>query len=268
MFVTVDGLAEEGDLDASFGYQPFDFGDHAGGLSPLFRAAHGWHDAVSTELVATHLQADESLEGRRPHRGIAKRVVTLEGLEDGFLRALIAVEAEGADAFALGAGLADEFGNPRQLSGTANEIDVGRPLEDEVFVFLGHAADDADHEPGAVFFRVFEPPESGVDLFLGVGPDAAGVEKDRVGVVPIRRKFITVLAQPPHDELGVEHVHLAADGFDEELLLFHNSRPVKRNEERSLSILSVRRDTSSVFSRDPEGSAREYVPCGSRLNAA
>ena len=90
-----------------------------------------------------------------------------------------------------------------------------------VFVLLGHAADDADDEIGPRLLGVLETAERGVDLFLGVLADAAGVEKNGVGGVGVGRQLITVLAQSPHDELGVEHVHLAADGFDEQLSLFH-----------------------------------------------
>ena len=64
---------------------------------------------------------------------------------------------------------------------------------------------------------VLQPAQGAVDLVLGMLPDAARVEQDRVGLGGRRRQLVAVLAQAGHDQLAVEHVHLAADGFDVEL---------------------------------------------------
>ena len=58
--------------------------------------------------------------------------------------------------------------------------------------------------------------EGGVDLLLGVLADGAGVEQDDVGGGRLVDEFVALAAEAADDELAVEHVHLAADGFDEE----------------------------------------------------
>src|SRR5262245_63467759 len=47
--------------------------------------------------------------------------------------------------------------------------------------------------------------------------DAARIEQDDVGLALLVRDLVAEPAQRADDELAVEHVHLAADGFDEEL---------------------------------------------------
>ena len=118
---------------------------------------------------------------------------------------------------AFGANLAHERRHLVQLAGPDDEIDVRRPLEDDALVLLRHAAQDADDFVRVLALGVLEPAQCAVDLVLGVLPDAARVEQDRVGVVRAGRQLVTVLAQAGHDELAVELVHLAADGFDVEL---------------------------------------------------
>ena len=69
---------------------------------------------------------------------------------------------------------------------------------------------------GMFALGVLEPAEGAVDFVFGVLADAARVEEDRVGVVRIVRELVALFAQAGDDELAVEHVHLAADGFDVE----------------------------------------------------
>ena len=45
----------------------------------------------------------------------------------------------------------------------------------------------------------------------------AGGAQDHVGVIDGVRHFVAVAAQTSHDQLAVEHVHLAADGFEIQL---------------------------------------------------
>ena len=60
--------------------------------------------------------------------------------------------------------------------------------------------------------------EGGVDLLLGVLADGAGVEEEDVGVGGGVGEVVALPAERADDELAVEHVHLAADGFDVDLL--------------------------------------------------
>lgn len=92
------------------------------------------------------------------------------------------------------AGLADECGDFGELPGTDDDIDVWGFLKDEVLIFLGHAADDADDFGGAVAFAVFKSPESAVDFVFGVFADAAGVEDDGIGIFGIVCELVAVAA--------------------------------------------------------------------------
>src|SRR5262245_62081194 len=49
-----------------------------------------------------------------------------------------------------------------------------------------------------------------------MGPDGAGVEQDDVGRSGVVDELVALSAQTTDDELAIEHVHLTADGFDEE----------------------------------------------------
>src|SRR5438132_14380376 len=63
-----------------------------------------------------------------------------------------------------------------------------------------------------------QPAQRAVNLFLGVLPHAAGVEQDDVGLRRLVDYLVALAAQASHDQLAVEHVHLAADRFDVQLL--------------------------------------------------
>ena len=67
---------------------------------------------------------------------------------------------------------------------------------------------------GMLLLGVLQPAQGAIDFVLGVLADAARVEQDRVGFGRRGDEFVALLAQTGHDQLAVEHVHLAADGFD------------------------------------------------------
>ena len=94
----------------------------------------------------------------------------------------------------------------------------GRALADDLLVLLGHAAENADHLLGIFLLMPDEAAESGIDLLLGMFADAARVEQNDVGVDRLVDQFVALPAQTADDELAIEHVHLAADGFDVEFL--------------------------------------------------
>ena len=70
-----------------------------------------------------------------------------------------------------------------QLPRADHQVDVRGPLEDQLLVFLGHAAQHADDLVGMALFDVLQPAQGAVDLVFGVLADAAGVEQDRVGLL-------------------------------------------------------------------------------------
>src|SRR5262245_9315891 len=60
--------------------------------------------------------------------------------------------------------------------------------------------------------------EGAVNLVLGVLADAAGIEENDVGALDRLGQLVAVAAQTSHHELAIEHIHLAADGFEVEFL--------------------------------------------------
>ncbi len=132
----------------------------------------------------------------------------------------------------------DQFGQLRELSGSADDVDVGGSSLDELLVFLGHAPEDADDLVGVVFFVSSDSPEGAVDFVFGVLADATGVVQDDVGFFVRINQLIPAATECPHDQFAVEDVHLATDGFDVELW-FHDLRATfVRSIFRATSFLS------------------------------
>ena len=71
---------------------------------------------------------------------------------------------------------------------------------------------------GCLALGVLQPAQGAVDFVFGMLADAAGVEQNRVGLGWRIDQFVTVFAERRDNELAIEHVHLAADGFDVETL--------------------------------------------------
>ena len=67
-------------------------------------------------------------------------------------------------------------------------------------------------------FEILDPPQSAVNLVLGVLANRAGVEKDRVRLIHVGRQVIPFLAEPRDDQFAVQNIHLAANGFNIQLL--------------------------------------------------
>ncbi len=108
----------------------------------------------------------------------------------------------------------EQLGHLRELARADDQVDVRRALEDQLLVLLGHAAQHADDLVRVLLLDVLQPAQGAVDLVLGMLADAAGVEEDRVGAAGAVDQLVARLAQTGHHQLAVEHVHLAADGFD------------------------------------------------------
>ena len=116
------------------------------------------------------------------------------------------------------ANLGDQLRHLVQLAWTYDQIDVRGPPENQSLIFLSHAAQHADDLVRMMLLGVLEPAQGAVDLVFGMLPDTAGIEQDRIGVARVVGQLVAVFAQAGHDKLAVEHVHLAADGFDVEFL--------------------------------------------------
>ena len=100
-------------------------------------------------------------------------------------------------------------------------VNVGKAAEDIDAVALGHAADDADDEVRICCLALFQLAQARPDLLLGVLASGAGVVDDDVGLIAIVDQFVSLRAELPQDELAVEHVHLAAEGFQVQLSSTH-----------------------------------------------
>jgi hypothetical protein len=217
--VAVNGLTEERDLSAAFGGELETLGDDRRRRSALFGAADTGDDAVRAELVAADHDADISLVLRGAHRGVTERIETFVAAFD--LRA-VAVFAAEADFHSLsargtfGSDFANERGHLMELAGADDEINVRSAFENDALMVLGHAAEDADYRIRMFALGVFQPAEGAVDFVFRVLADAARVEEDCVGIVRIVRQLVPIFAQAGDDELAIEFVHLAADGFDVE----------------------------------------------------
>src|SRR5262249_40845300 len=128
---------------------------------------------------------------------------------------------------------------------------------DQILVFLGHATEDADDlfRMGALVAR--QSPQRGIDFVLGVLADATRVDQDNVGVASLVGDFVAEFPHPANDELAIEHVHLAADGFDKELLLRHGTRPRDRPGSPDSIIIANPTIPRRAEPREPPGFPRE-----------
>src|SRR5215211_5572612 len=98
---------------------------------------------------------------------------------------------------------------------------------------LGHASDDADDQPRFVRLPFAQFAQSGPNLLLGMLTNRAGVVEDHVGLVAVVHLFVSMGAELPEDQLAVEHVHLAAEGFQVEVSLHGTGRSYASEREVS-----------------------------------
>ena len=225
--VGVDRLANEGDLAAALGDELRGFGKDRRRGTGLLRPADAWHDAERAKLVTPGLRPDECLERRRPHRRIAVRVVALEALCHSVAAAGGAIEADLDPGRAAGEDLLDDPWHAVELPGADDEVDPRGPGANQLLIFLGHAAEDADDQAGAGLLLLPHPTEGRPDLVFGMLADAAGVVEDGIGLGRARRQLPSLAAQRRHDKLAVEDVHLAANGLDPESAMGGGGRHAK-----------------------------------------
>src|SRR5262249_25279743 len=160
-----------------------------------FGPAGTGNDAVRTELVAADLNANVRLEGRRPHRGVAGRVVADEARLDLMTAGIAAAETDRQLGFARRLHLLHERWHFGQLTGTDDHIDIRRALANRVLILLGHAAENADNDTGIVALQQTHATERGVSFVLGVFADRTGVEEENVGVRGRVSQVVAVLAE-------------------------------------------------------------------------
>ena len=131
------------------------------------RAAHDGtmqnaHELSQPIWMVTHAEWSAS---RRAGQRRRVRLVLLEDLDDR----------------ALEAGPLEQRRRVGQVVGAEHDVDVRRPLDDELAVLLGQAPADRDLQVGALLLQRLQAAEVAVELVVGVLPDAARVEHDDVG---------------------------------------------------------------------------------------
>ena len=100
------------------------------------------------------------------------------------------------------------------MSRTNDNVDVGSSFEDQFLIFLSHTSHHADDLFGVIFFGLAKSPERTVGLVFGLFAYRAGVEQDCVGVADIVGQFVSLPTEIGNDHFAVQHIHLAANGFD------------------------------------------------------
>ena len=114
--------------------------------------------------------------------------------------------------------LLDQLGDAREFARAADQVHVRQPLEDFLAVLLRHAAEDADHQAGLAALQALELADIAVHALLGVRAHRAGVVEHHVGFLGRGGLFVAGAPQRGERQLGVQLVHLAAEGVDEDLV--------------------------------------------------
>ncbi len=167
---------------------------------------------------AADLDPQVRLKRRRPHGGIAQRVERLVTAADLFPGAVTAAQADGQLLAAAGPRRLDQLRRLLQLAGADDQIDIRGSFEDLPLVLLSHAAQHANDFLGISLLVPPQVAQGAVDLVFGVLPHAARVEQDRVRLVDRVHQLIAVLPEAGHHHFAVQHIHLAADGFDVDIV--------------------------------------------------
>jgi hypothetical protein len=108
----------------------------------------------------------------------------------------------------------NDIGQPIQLTGTENEIDMRCPSKNESLILLRHTTENAENGVGISFLPTGKPSEGTVNLILGVLADTACIEQNHIGVALILRRRQAESKQSRCRQLTVQHVHLATKRFD------------------------------------------------------
>jgi len=152
-FLEMIALAESGAIEPWDPYLPAGFLDDLRRVTALFRATRRRHHAVSTELVATHHDANERLIRARTHRLFAYRVEFIEAVDDFQLRTASACLAHGQLGSFFRPGFFEQFRHPGKLTWPDDDIDERCPLENFVLILLCHASKHADRYVRAFFLE-------------------------------------------------------------------------------------------------------------------
>ena len=206
--VGVDVLTDQGDLPHPRGRKFPHFGENFAARPADLPTAHMGDDAIGAEIVAALHDGDETGDG------VAFAAFGKE-LQPGLLIEKLRLQA------ALPAGL-DPPHHLRQfvdVMGAENQIDEGQFLQQLFPFLLGHTTTDPDDHPRIALLDRLETAKVAVDLALGLVPHCAGVEQHQVGDLGAVDLMVADLLQQLDDALRIDHIHLAAEGFQIKFLL-------------------------------------------------
>ena len=240
--VGVDVLAEQADLHNAAFHQRAHFvldGRHrAGGL----RAAGVGHHAEGAELVASFLR-------RHACRRAVGAALLRQLVELGFRREIGVEHAGRLAAFLRLAGAGQHLGQTMVGLRAEHHVHGGRAAHDLGAFGLRNAAGHGNQRLGPLLLAgagsLAQAAHFRIDLLCGLLADMAGVKNDEIGLVRIVRRAIALGAEQLAHTLGVIHVHLAAEGLDQNLLAAGGGGIRHRNNARSCL---VRRTPAEVCS--------------------
>ncbi len=223
--VAVDGLAQQGDFATTFAGQLSRLGEYLLRRPSLLGTPNLGHNTIRTKLVTADLNADVGLVGRRPHLRIAQGIVAFETARNRLPRVSASRQADLQLRSPAVADAVNQIRNLVQLARSHDQVDVRCTGEDPLLMVLSHTADDPDDLVRILPLDLFQASQRAVDFFLRVLADAAGVKQQHVRFPPPISQLVTASPQTGHHQLAVQHVHLAADGFEVKFFCHAGHRP-------------------------------------------
>ncbi len=289
--VVIHRLTEQGHLDDPGGGEPSALLDDGFRRTMDFGASGVGDHAVGAELVAPPGDPDVGAPGRTGRLVGVERTSEIERFEVVLGRgkgrrpaAGVAGEGHASRLGRLIIGgrrcsrhVVDQHRQLVEFTRTAQEVDLWIPPQHVDAIPLRHASKDAEDEILARLLSLPDDAEPAVGLALRVLADAAGIEKEDLGVVGLGRESISDRRQMSPHQLAVELVHLTSEGL--EVYGLHGwipgaratawgresyqrgrgirSRSVRAIDSRPPRRLSSIRAVETIVANEPQGDADE-----------
>ena len=160
------------------------------------------------------MNSQVSLEWRWTHRRITQRIESLVRTFDDIELAIFSAQPNGCVLATFVASFLDQARDFFQLSRANDNINKGRLFENQLLIFLSHAAHHTDDLVRMFFLFVLESTKGAVRFVFRLFANAAGVEQNRIGIRNAAGELISLTAQVSHNHFTVEHIHLATNSID------------------------------------------------------
>ena len=171
VFVAVNGLAKQSDFFTALIGKDFGFFKNLFGSPALLRTSGHRDDAVRAKFVAADLDSQKRLERRGAHCRIAEWVKRFVASFDVVDFSVGSSQADGCVLATLRTNLFQQVGDLLKLSRPDNDIDIRRPIKNQLLIFLSHAAHDADDLLGIVFLFFAKTTQRTVGFVFGLFTD-------------------------------------------------------------------------------------------------